>query len=130
MNVENQLIALSFTLLPFMVVGLIKGIVYIQNKGGHVEDYIVVPKTSSPEARRAYLQLLTLCSDINVKPEAIQKAIERVEHDAQVYFKSPMLNKSKGCQDMGKEMEAVARYYRWYYGNISHIRTSTIKQGV
>jgi hypothetical protein len=89
------------------------------------DNYIVVPKTDSVPAREAYLQLMALCSNTSVKPEAIEQAIQKVEHTAKAYGESSILKARKSCQETKLELESVAKYYHWVLSNISRIRSVT-----
>ena len=86
-------------------------------------EYVVVPKTESIPGREAYLQLMALCSDLTVSSEAIEKAIERVEHTAKAYSQSSILKSRKSCHETMLELELVAKYYRWIHRNINSIRS-------
>ena len=86
-----------------------------------MSDYIVIPKTQTLPARKAYMQLMAMCSDLKVKPEALEHAIKQVEDQAFDYKST----KDNVLARTAAELESVVKYYRWVFSNISHIRSIT-----
>jgi hypothetical protein len=99
--------------LPLLFISVLE---FITDQVKERQMSVLVPKTNTIPAQAAYLQMLTMCSDINVKPESLKEALDRLEKLSEV--------QTGITRD---EFFSVLRYFQWVYGNIERLRYSTVE---